>query len=713
VQNKEGKMEIRKRLEILLGALLALVIILGPLFSQSQDPAEKIYQAALLKKTGDGNLEEAIRLFQQIVKEYPQKRELASKALLQIGLCYEQLGEEKAEAAYRQLISDYPEQQQVVKIAKEKLAARTQAQSIEPKSVHKLTLREISAPIGAPSPDGRYIALEGERGTNILLYDLETNTKVPLTEHKPSPLAWCDDPKWSNDGKKVAYIRHTSDEIWELHVVTVSGRKNHVLFSDPNKWIFRLAGWSPDNESIYVIIHNMDRILSLGSISVVNGTFGEILKLSDERPYSIALSPNGKYLGFDYHLQENTRQRDIRLVATDRSDVQTDITHPASERFLGWTPDSNAILFSSDRAGGNGIWTLPVNDQGKPRGEPRLIQTMTGSIWPYGVTNSGSLYFSETFFGKDVYIAQLDLDSGKILKPVEKIEKTLQGHTESPFWSADGKFLGYLFRHVQGFAAFDYNILRIYSLNDGTQKEFLLDFKASIYSQLPRWSPDGRHIYFTGSKQGKNGLFRFDLETGKSELYQEVKGLVAFSSDGSLLFRGDRIMKRNLSEMQYWVMRMDSLQKEKEVLRGEVGILLSGISLSFDRQWLGFRRTDYSKSGSVTGLSVVPASGGDSIDIFQTSEGNLNLTRLFWGPPGKGLLLAKRYVIDGQEQKSQLWYYPKYQGGITPRKMDLEMEGIQRLSFHPDGKTIAFSSGQYSKSKFWILENFLTKEEEK
>ena len=26
-------------------------------------------------------------------------------------------------------------------------------------------------------------------------------------------------------------------------------------------------------------------------------------------------------------------------------------------------------------------------------------------------------------------------------------------------------------------------------------------------------------------------------------------------------------MKRNLSEMEYWVMRRDSLQKEKEILR--------------------------------------------------------------------------------------------------------------------------------------------------
>ena len=72
-------MEIRKRRRFVLGALLASVIIAGPIISQSQGPAEKIYQTALLKKTGDGNLEEAIRLFQQIVKEYPHKRNLPAK----------------------------------------------------------------------------------------------------------------------------------------------------------------------------------------------------------------------------------------------------------------------------------------------------------------------------------------------------------------------------------------------------------------------------------------------------------------------------------------------------------------------------------------------------------------------------------------------------------------------------------------------------------
>ena len=166
-------------------------------------------------------------------------------------------------------------------------------------------------------------------------------------------------------------------------------------------------------------------------------------------------------------------------------------------------------------------------------------------------------------------------------------------------------------------------------------------------------------------------------------------------------------MKRNLSEMQYWIMRMDSSKEEKEILRGEVGAMISGITLSLDQQWLGYRKTDYSKPESGTKFGVVEASGGNNVDIFQTSDENLNLSRLFWGPPGKGILLAKRYLIDGQEQKSQLWYYPKYDGSTTPRKMDLEMDGIQRLSFHPDGKTIAFSSGQYSKSKFWVLENFI------
>ena len=74
------------------------------------------------------------------------------------------------------------------------------------------------------------------------------------------------DPKWSQDGKKLAYVRYSSDEVWELHVIAVSDRENRVLFSDPDKKIFELAGWSPDSKKNYVSINNVDRSFLIGAV---------------------------------------------------------------------------------------------------------------------------------------------------------------------------------------------------------------------------------------------------------------------------------------------------------------------------------------------------------------------------------------------------------------------------------------------------------------
>ena len=38
--------------------------------------------------------------------------------------------------------------------------------------------------------------------------------------------------------------------------------------------------------------------------------------------------------------------------------------------------------------------------------------------------------------------------------------------------------------------------------------------------------------------------------------------------------------------------------------------------------------------------------------------------------------------------------------------MAAPMKGITALSFHPDGKRVAFAAGQ-SRTEVWVLENFL------
>ena len=69
-----------------------------------------LFQKGLVQERAKGDLEEAIRLYQQIVEDFADDRALAAKALLHIGLCYEKLGRAEAQKAYQRVIEEYPEQ---------------------------------------------------------------------------------------------------------------------------------------------------------------------------------------------------------------------------------------------------------------------------------------------------------------------------------------------------------------------------------------------------------------------------------------------------------------------------------------------------------------------------------------------------------------------------------------------------------------------------
>ena len=101
-------------LAILMGAMLAL----GALPLQN---GHDQFQKALAKERGEGNLEEAIALYQKVIDETKDEA-LAAQAQLRIGFCYEKLGREEARKAFQKVLDNYPAQADSVKTAREKLA---------------------------------------------------------------------------------------------------------------------------------------------------------------------------------------------------------------------------------------------------------------------------------------------------------------------------------------------------------------------------------------------------------------------------------------------------------------------------------------------------------------------------------------------------------------------------------------------------------------
>ena len=145
---------------LLLGASLALIALGNG--ASLQQTAGELFEKALYVEEGQGDLPKAIGLYQDIVKGFPENRDVAAKALLHIGLCYEKLGSQEALKTYQRLIADYPGQKEEVALAKERMARLSR--TAEP-AMWKPKFRKIQTPFRIPqwsggclSPDGKTLA---------------------------------------------------------------------------------------------------------------------------------------------------------------------------------------------------------------------------------------------------------------------------------------------------------------------------------------------------------------------------------------------------------------------------------------------------------------------------------------------------------------------------------------------------------------------------
>ena len=143
---------------ILTVILLVTAFALGSIAPQS---GYDQFQKALSKERVEGNLKEAIPLYQKVI-DGTKDESLAAKAQLRIGICYEKMGSQEARKAYQRLIAAYPGQKEEVALARERLA--NLARVTEP-SPRQPVFRKIRAPFHIPqwsggclSPDGRTLA---------------------------------------------------------------------------------------------------------------------------------------------------------------------------------------------------------------------------------------------------------------------------------------------------------------------------------------------------------------------------------------------------------------------------------------------------------------------------------------------------------------------------------------------------------------------------
>jgi Tol biopolymer transport system component len=706
-------------MKIKLFAASFLIMILGVILSFSGSPNQAddpgvLLRAAIEKEEVDGDLQGAIDLYKHIITRYGDHRAIAAKAQLHIGLCYEKLGLEEAQKAFQNVIDHYPEQSESVKLAREKLSLLLKAKDVVEKKSGEFQARQlrigsdVDSSSGKVSPDGNYISYVDWMTGNLAMKEISTGKKTLLTKKgswKTDAIEFAMGSVWSRDGKHLAICwDNDREKKVELYIVGLDDLESRLLYQIDfkNNWITPVD-WSPDGKDVLAFFMGENRACQLGLISVKDGSIRFIKKFLaiDPHPIVAQFSPDGRYIAYEFPQEEQKREKNISIITPDGKNEWPLIAHHANDNLLGWSPDGNWILFSSDRTGTWDAWIIHMTE-GKPQKSPQLVRRGIGPIHSLGFNQDGAFYYGVEGGMFDVLSATIDPESGHIHDMPEKEPLSFQGYNTYPDWSSDGKHLLYV--SARG-PMKRQRVLCIYTLESGNVRE--IDLKDEFVGfAYPRWCPDGRTILLFGEhlKSGE-GIYAVDAITGEVTLLVEERdgggGIKhwwpVMTFDGKHLFYDFEDSSEKLYEIR---VREIETGKEKVLLRHPPHDN-NQMVLSPDGKRLALILREEKNMRTV---KVMPIEGGEPVELHRFELKGRNIVYLDWSPDGRYIYFPK-LISDGWE----LWRVSATGG--KAENLQIKMKGFTNLSIHPDGKRITFASylGDEMPQKVWVMENFLPK----
>src|ERR1700684_3665327 len=154
------------KLKLLIAGLIAILIC--GLAALAADSGAEYQKAVTLERAG--KLDDAIKLYQSVAKEFASDRALAAKALMAAAHCYELLGKDKQANAvklYEQVARDFGDQRQPVEAARKKLASLRQGDRAAEAAT--MRARRIELPALGITDDGQHVlSLDRSAGTITL-----------------------------------------------------------------------------------------------------------------------------------------------------------------------------------------------------------------------------------------------------------------------------------------------------------------------------------------------------------------------------------------------------------------------------------------------------------------------------------------------------------------------------------------------------------------
>jgi Tol biopolymer transport system component/DNA-binding winged helix-turn-helix (wHTH) protein len=525
------------------------------------------------------------------------------------------------------------------------------------------------------SPEGSRIVFvwtnlnNGSR--NLFIKQIGSETLLRLTHGNEYDFS----PAWSPDGAQIAYLS-VSEGGLGLYLVSSLGGPAQKLYTPHGgfHWEQGALSWSQDGKSLAfpdgpsaltpssINLFSMDTLQGHAITSPPHGWDGD---------FSPVFSPDGRSIAFIRAIEGAVR--DIYVMPAGGCEPRQ-LTHDRHiVDSLTWSPDSNSIIFSSDRGGSFGLWKVAVRG-----GEPERLAVGTEDAFQPAVSRTAHrLLYTQSSATWSILGFRLR-PNGEAGKPSVLASSTLQD--SAPALAPDGSRFAFQ------------------SWRSGAQELWIASKEGLNLRQLtsggsgltgsPAFSPDGQQIAFDSRPEGHSHIFVVAAAGGTPRQLTSGSSndiLPRWSADGqSVYFASNRS-----GTWQSWKIALHGDKPHQVTANGGYVAMESS-----DRRWIYYTKVDSS------GIWRIPVDGGPEVSVLPQPQSG------YWGY----WTVARRgiYFLDFQQPAPRILLYDPETGKTTPvATLDRRPPPFSGVSVNRNEDELLITDEVNAGSHIILVENFL------